>query len=639
MTRCLRRSRPACTPKKKELHMSRIQLPRLSRIAIASFASATLISAAFIAPSPAFAAPNSNGIAVAATQQDNATNATAVFDNDPAGTTDPISSSLTGGGTLSHMAQLKANSAADGSGTESVSNRAGGGTSILRRDLVKKLDYVLTVTNNSSAATDINEAALLPKSQKADYDGQWSTSADESGFDSNGLKDSQISGSLTDQSITYSASGNKLTSWDDFQSSNQPGDLEEIKITGQLAANDTMTITIPLTIPSADLADPTFSFAEASSVGGALSTPTSEVTVATPLTAPDGSNLIPFTGNYVATTQSTDASGKTTYTTVPSLQQFMPKAENGTNYWVNNFDSAKIGGTTDTKLYPKGNFRVDFTSTADAVKSHGYALRLWPSGDAITDYDYSAASLSATVVNPDGSTYAPTATQDAPYIALRPVVTGTDTTIASGSTFDAKTDKGLNLHVYDHAGKDVDLSSSDVVIDASAVNTAKAGSYPVTVTYTPDGVSNSFTVNVAAAVTPAAPTQAGDTVTIPTTSGVDYQLNGKIVTGDITLADGQAITITAAAQSGYVIADGATTSWDFSYNAPTTPAPTPGESGSSTPGEGAGGQAGSGQGGTGSEVKTSGTGSAADLAGLGIALAATGAGAAAVARKIRRNRR
>ncbi|MDK9593612.1 hypothetical protein FAM14222_001999 [Propionibacterium freudenreichii] len=54
--------------------------------------------------------------------------------------------------------------------------------------------------------------------------------------------------------------------------------------------------------------------------------------------------------------------------------------------------------------------------------------------------------------------------------------------------------------VNDHDGNPITLPSDDVTIDISKVNTAANGTYPVTVTYTPDGVSNTFNVKVGTAL-------------------------------------------------------------------------------------------------------------------------------------------
>ncbi len=68
-----------------------------------------------------------------------------------------------------------------------------------------------------------------------------------------------------------------------------------------------------------------------------------------------------------------------------------------------------------------------------------------------------------------------------------------------------------------------------------------------------------------------------DKVTIPATEGVSYQLNGKAVTAGEYPATGT-VTVTArAANSQYVIANGATTTWTFTLT--NEACPTPGQGG------------------------------------------------------------
>lgn len=64
-------------------------------------------------------------------------------------------------------------------------------------------------------------------------------------------------------------------------------------------------------------------------------------------------------------------------------------------------------------------------------------------------------------------------------------------------------------------------------------------------------------------ITPNAPTQAGNAITIPTQAGVVYSINGLTVTGTYTLTADE--TVTATADDGYVFASGATTTWNFTY--------------------------------------------------------------------------
>ncbi|MDK9593611.1 hypothetical protein FAM14222_001998 [Propionibacterium freudenreichii] len=60
------------------------------------------------------------------------------------------------------------------------------------------------------------------------------------------------------------------------------------------------------------------------------------------------------------------------YTTVPSLQRYMPTAENGVNYWVNNFRAAAASGASDGLLYLNGYYTFPTAPLAAAVKEHGY---------------------------------------------------------------------------------------------------------------------------------------------------------------------------------------------------------------------------------------------------------------------------
>ncbi len=66
-------------------------------------------------------------------------------------------------------------------------------------------------------------------------------------------------------------------------------------------------------------------------------------------------------------------------------------------------------------------------------------------------------------------------------------------------------------------------------------------------------------------VTAVAPTLLGKTVTIPNVKGVEYVINGKVVTGTYDLANGQTVTVTARAVPGYDLLG--TSSWKFSYSA------------------------------------------------------------------------
>lgn len=77
-------------------------------------------------------------------------------------------------------------------------------------------------------------------------------------------------------------------------------------------------------------------------------------------------------------------------------------------------------------------------------------------------------------------------------------------------------------------------------------------------------------------VTPVAPTFTPSTCdllgyyTIPTTEGIKYYVDGKVISADkYTVANGKSVTINAIADEGYSIKDGATNQWSYTFNAPT----------------------------------------------------------------------
>ena len=72
-------------------------------------------------------------------------------------------------------------------------------------------------------------------------------------------------------------------------------------------------------------------------------------------------------------------------------------------------------------------------------------------------------------------------------------------------------------------------------------------------------------------VTPAAPTfsSTGKSYTIPTSEGVTYQVEGRDVTGTVSVEPPKSVTITAKPKPGYVFAVGAPVSWSYSFEAAT----------------------------------------------------------------------
>lgn len=70
-------------------------------------------------------------------------------------------------------------------------------------------------------------------------------------------------------------------------------------------------------------------------------------------------------------------------------------------------------------------------------------------------------------------------------------------------------------------------------------------------------------------VAPEAPTQDGVTVTIPEVEGIEYVVNGEVVSpGELELESGVPLTVTARAEEGYALTEGSTSEWNFEYEAP-----------------------------------------------------------------------
>ena len=497
--------------------MSHDPMPRLSRIAIAATASAALIGTAILAPATSFAAPAAAPAVAAQASNAAAQPAAPVVYNGLSPQTGAWSSPLTNGGTLNHLGVLRVN------GTD-ITNRAGTklpdsidpngikAVSTIDPTAVQSFEYVDSFTNNSSAPLQFTQSVALPKLFAAGFGTAYSPVTSDAGFDqATGLKASQMTGAPSDLTLQYGVANQVRQNWADYVAAGHTvQDLIEIQLTGTLAAGATMTVTVPLQVPDATVATNSFTYADWSFSAAEPVTIQSHARFTEPQKDPNGKNLIPYTGKFLATVAET-VDGKTVAKALPdSLQALMPDATNGTNYWVDNHVQPAVNNpTTESVIYPAsaqepaGYYTIDAAPVASALKTHGYATELASDGTALKAYQRQAGVNVPTILAADGSPYQTTADHTAPWVGVRQVIAGNDTTISQNSAFDPKTDEGLALQVFGHDGKNVDLSSPDVTIDSSAVDTSTPGSYPITVTYGPDSVSNTFTVTVvAAAVTP-----------------------------------------------------------------------------------------------------------------------------------------
>jgi hypothetical protein len=201
---------------------------------------------------------------------------------------------------------------------------------------------------------------------------------------------------------------------------------------------------------------------------------------------------------------------------------------------------------TGAYKYEDGPWDVDFA----ALDGQPSIVRV---GDALENFSFTLAATTTGVAGVNLSS--------ADLSTLNPGE-GSVFTLADGSALPA----GLSLDATTGVISGAPSESADGAIVAVQVTQSDGWT-------TIAGLSR-FVVAAPTEVTPVPPTQVVDTVTIPTVTGVDYQVDGVTVTGDIVLEDGQTITVTAVPQPGYVFTENSETSWDFTYAIPrVTPIP------------------------------------------------------------------
>ncbi|MFT8899332.1 S-layer homology domain-containing protein [Propionibacterium freudenreichii] len=71
---------------------------------------------------------------------------------------------------------------------------------------------------------------------------------------------------------------------------------------------------------------------------------------------------------------------------------------------------------------------------------------------------------------------------------------------------------------------------------------------------------------------PVKPSRTENTITIPVSDGVSYQVDDATVTGTLTVPQDKPLTVKATTAEGYAFPKKATTSWDFTYTATAKPA-------------------------------------------------------------------
>lgn len=201
-----------------------------------------------------------------------------------------------------------------------------------------------------------------------------------------------------------------------------------------------------------------------------------------------------------------------------------------------------------------------------------------PVVEGITYRDGASATLSGTVTLTEGQTLSVTATADEGYVLTDDVSEWTFTyesdepelleVIATAPTRDGNTVTIPVVEGVIYEDGTGAVLSGDVVLEIGQTLTVIAtadegfvladGAHEWTFTYESDEPD---LIEVVAA----APSRDGNTVTIPVVEGITYvDASNAPMTGVVELQDGETLTVTATANEGYVLADGAH-EWVFTY--------------------------------------------------------------------------
>lgn len=598
-------------------------LGRTARLAAAASLAAALVAGTFV-PATTAVAETADVTAAAAA----AASAPVIYNGLNPDTS--LESKAVTGGNFLHGAFLQATDAA---GNTVLSNRATTGkfnaSSIIDADQVTSLAAAYKATNATTGDLKVSSFLLLPK-----YSPQVVLSVDTAAFDANGLRAEYVSG-FNVADLRYAGARGEHLTWAQFNAQYALTDLMEVWAEGTLAAGASGSVTVPLALPDLDAVEiNTVGDQYNVTYGEAPGTPFAYVTNSgarfAEVVMAGGVPQAPFIGGYLPALRVGEY-GNYSWTVVPELQSEMPTAALNKNYWLNNYATSSasidIAKNGESALYSGGRFKVLATEIADAVRDVGYDTVFDSAGNRMTTYNYVQRGVNADVYNPDGSSANSnnSAERNAPYVSVRQVVAGNSASIRPVADYDVTTSEAMALKVYDHEGAEVALDSADVEINGVPDDTTVPGSYPITVKYLPDNVWKTVTLQIEAPVFPTEPPVVDNQIVIPEITGVDYLIDGQIVTGTISVPEGETVTVSAVAEAGYFFGDDVeVTSWDYYWvgdETGMTDGGTTDSSSDATLTE------------AGAAVSTGGDIDSNGLIGLGAALAMAGAGAAAVIRR------
>jgi len=461
------------------------------------------------------------GLATVSNTQDvnaDASGATGLMANDSttadsSGTTAIVGADSTVGNTavttdgIQHSVSFQATNSTTGKVETGALSQATPSTSVLDNSNAKSVTEKWTLTNTTSAdITNINAWISV-----------------NAGLDTTSISPNLPSGGVTpvyspdsgssSLSIGYSFSTNPgtyssieaLTAT--YGSAIPWGQLSVIQVQGSLKANQSVTLSVPVTVNDSnkDVANGDSVAAEDTVYGTSVGTVTGSTTANLKITETTDSQPT-ASGKYIGVTKN----GATKATTIPSQEELKLPDISAADIVFQNF-----GVTGGDVLYQGGTYTVKTAAIQAAINGDGYSVPVSPStGKPYDSLTYSSILDKVTIVDADGNPVSAgdlvpgqtTVKYGNVYVPLVQVIDAKDSSIAVGSTWTAADNfvsESNPAQFYPTTTTDFDKATNLTV--TGSVDTSKAGRYPVTYAYTSaDGTvisSKKVTVTVGNPVT------------------------------------------------------------------------------------------------------------------------------------------
>ncbi len=453
-------------------------------------------------------------------------------------------------------------------------------SSIIDIDQMASLNVAITISNTSSSSTTISGLYNLPEANRR--------------------KDKEyVPVVKADGTISASGSVNATVS---FANTNNTA----VRVSGTLAAGETLVVTIPMTLSNASTLDTSnggwsVSYAKVTETDFSVnSVVVTSKKLSNQLSAyarfsnrvlnSSGADYLSSTKQYLATVRNSDG----TYSTVPDdIQALMPtmtasdfitenvnRAEHYTNF-AGVQSTFMDEGSNDTALYTGGTlYYLRTARIKDALVGSGWSVNNLThpkidDTDLLSDiYAYQTNGNGVTIRDSAGKLINSKSNPDILYAEIYQYIEAHDITIHVGDSYSAG-DTLDWIHAY-NSTDNLGLSDSRVSVDTSAVDTTTAGVYPVTYTYTPnkgESVTKTVHVTVLDAQKPAIADVDNQTITIedsiaPITvnatdnsgsttvtvtglpDGVNYDSSTGVISGTPTTIGAYTVTVTATDASG-----------------------------------------------------------------------------------------